>query len=50
MGVKKHAKPENVYSKIRPSYYSTITSFYHIRSRERAKYESVLHCSKRIAL
>ena len=32
------------------SYYSTITSFYHIRTRERAKYESVLHCSKRIAL
>ena len=31
-------------------YYSTITSFYHIRTRERAKYESVLHCSKRIAL
>ena len=32
------------------NYYSTITSFYHIRTRERAKYESVLHCSKRIAL
>ena len=31
-------------------YYSTITSFYHIRTRERAKYESVLHCSKRISL
>ena len=31
-------------------YYSTITSFYYIRTRERAKYESVLHCSKRIAL
>ena len=30
--------------------YSTITSFYHIRTKERAKYESVLHCSKRIAL
>ena len=28
----------------------TITSFYYIRTRERAKYESVLHCSKRIAL
>ena len=25
-------------------YYSTITSFYHIWSRERAKYETVLHC------
>ena len=31
-------------------YYSTITLFYHIRTRERAKYESVLHCIKRIAL
>ena len=37
-------------SKIKDYYYSTITSFYHIRTRERAKYESVLHCSKRIAL
>ena len=27
-----------------PVYYSTITSFYHIWSRERAKYETVLHC------
>ena len=27
-------------------YYSTITSFYHKRTRERAKYESVLHCNK----
>ena len=26
-------------------YYSTITSFYHIWSRERAKYETVIHCS-----
>ena len=26
-------------------YYSTIMSFYYIRSRERAKYEAVLHCS-----
>ena len=25
-------------------YYSTIMSFYHIRSRERAKYEAVIHC------
>ena len=25
-------------------YYSTITSFYHIWTRERAKYETVLHC------
>ena len=31
-------------------YYFTITSFYYIRTRERAKYESVLHCSKRIVL
>ena len=31
-------------------YYSTITSFYHIRTRERAKYESVLPCIKLIAL
>ena len=31
-------------------YYSTITSFHHLRTREREKYESVLHCSKRIAL
>ena len=27
------------------SYYSTIMSFYQIRSRERAKYEAVIHCS-----
>ena len=27
------------------SYYSTIMSFYHIRSREGAKYETVIHCS-----
>ena len=26
-------------------YYSTIMSFYHIRSRERAKYEVVIYCS-----
>ena len=26
-------------------YYSTIMSFYHIRSRESAKYEAVIHCS-----
>ena len=26
-------------------YYSTIMSFYHIRSRERAKYEAVIHRS-----
>ena len=25
-------------------YYSTIMSFYHVRTNERAKYESVLHC------
>ena len=30
--------------------YSTVTSFYHIRTRERAKCESVLYCSKRIVL
>ena len=27
------------------SYYSTIMSFYHIRLRERGKYEAVIHCS-----
>ena len=27
------------------TYYSTIMSFYHIRSREQAKYEAVIHCS-----
>ena len=27
------------------NYYSTIMSFYHIRSREQAKYEAVIHCS-----
>ena len=32
-------------SKITPFYYSTITPFYHMWSRERAKYETVLHCS-----
>ena len=26
-------------------YYSTIMSFYHIRSREQAEYEAVIHCS-----
>ena len=26
-------------------YYSTIMSFYQIRSRERTKYEAVIHCS-----
>ena len=26
-------------------YYSTIMSFYHIRLRERTKYEAVIHCS-----
>ena len=31
-------------------YYSTTMSFYHIWTREHAKYESVLHCSKRITL
>ena len=28
-------------------YYSTIMSFYHIRSKEQAKYEAVIHCSDR---
>ena len=27
------------------NYYSTILSFHHTRSRERAKYEAVIHCS-----
>ena len=27
------------------AYYSTIMSFYHIRSREQAKYEAVIHRS-----
>ena len=27
------------------NYYSTMMSFYHIWSRERAKYETVIHCS-----
>ena len=27
------------------TYYSTIASFYHIRSRERAKYETIIQCS-----
>ena len=27
------------------NYYSTIMSFYHIRLRENAKYEAVIHCS-----
>ena len=26
-------------------YHSTIMSFYHIRSRECAKYEAIIHCS-----
>ena len=26
-------------------YYSTIMSFYHIRSREGTKYKAVIHCS-----
>ena len=26
-------------------YYSTIMSFYHIRSRERGKHEAIIHCS-----
>ena len=30
---------------IKNHYYSTIMSFYQIRSRERAKYEAVIHCS-----
>ena len=30
---------------IKENYYSTIASFYHIWSRERAKYETVIHCS-----
>ena len=30
---------------IRLIVYSTIASFYHIWSRERAKYETVIHCS-----
>ena len=30
---------------IKLHYYSTIMSFYHIRSREGAKYEAVIHCS-----
>ena len=29
--------------KINPSYYSTLVPFYHIRSRERAKYATVIH-------
>ena len=33
---------EIVYKEI---YYSTITPFYHIWSREGAKYETVIHCS-----
>ena len=28
-----------------PFYYSTMMSFYHIWSREHAKYETVIHCS-----
>ena len=27
------------------AYYSTVMSFYHIRSRECTKYEAVIHCS-----
>ena len=27
------------------NYYSTILSFHHTRSRERAKYEAIIHCS-----
>ena len=27
------------------NYYSTILSFHHTRSKERAKYEAVIHCS-----
>ena len=30
--------------RIRCIYYSTIAPFYHIRSRERAKYDTLLHC------
>ena len=30
---------------VRGYYYSTIASFYHIWSRERAQYETVIHCS-----
>ena len=33
------------YSYIIVIYYSTMMSFYHIWSRERAKYETVIHCS-----
>ena len=27
------------------AYYSSIVTFYHIRSREQAEYEAVIHCS-----
>ena len=30
------------------TYCSTIASFYHIRSREPTKYETVIHCSVRV--
>ena len=35
----------NMSSSIMHYYYSTIMSFYHIRSREQAKYEAVIHRS-----
>ena len=46
----KHAARYNEFGSNIIIYYFTITSFYHIRTGERAKYESVLHCSKRITL
>ena len=35
----------NMFSLFMALYYSTIMSFHQIRSRERAKYETVIHCS-----
>ena len=37
--------PHMAYAENKINYYSTIMSFYHIRSREQAKYEAVIHRS-----
>jgi len=43
--VSNHLPTVHCYADDTQFYYSTIASFYHIWSRERAKYETVIHCS-----
>ena len=45
VGDSTHHFPSTPKECFRHIYYSTMMSFYHIRSREGAKYQAVIHCS-----